>query len=522
MIIKPDTSTESMVLSGHILRIKTQGGKIRVHEVCDEEGYNCSSATDIYNTITNWGWNGISAGWETWHYCFLNEDLKLKCSNDALETIIRDLIWTTPWGTRQPNLVDQDGYVTAPTANNRNMVRKTNDQWVPGWRNDESSNANNAVITIKQWWIEKWYFSVDTDTDKTIELDAWEWISISWQPLKRCRYICVATINGQEYTIWNSNSRINVDPEIKARLDEIAANLENWDIPEEVTCSISCTANAPTSQTNTVTVGWDEWKICTKVSNTEISCHISEDNIWWSTYIYNWSSLWTGITIPSWIWSSTHSAITPVWNKQYLYFTGNTTIYHKSNLKFQVHWLSSTYSPVLFHANGAKFGNAQYARTLNTPWVSIYWQLLVWSTQSDNYIYMYASWSHGDDDQHYEIKASKELAIGTNSWAFIYFQNLDGNTNYEQYRIWVNTTTPMATLDVKWTIRIDTNGNVCAQYTCNKNNEWTIIFRNHKFLWCVYKNSSYWRYEITTSNTAETPTWNINCNTASATNQVEM
>ena len=296
-------------------------------------------------------------------------------------------------------------------------------------------------------------------------------------------------------------------------MSDAISSIQLWIIPDDVTCELDCTASASSSSTNNITISWLDWNICTKSWSTELNCNLDpNDFAWWgNTYNYYWGSLWT--------WKKVYgiNTITPLNNKPIYLSNGNangSTIYYKAPLKFAIDWLSAATSQVEFSALWARFGgNTDQALPFaGVPWVSIAWRLLVWRVWADNYIYMYASWNYSDDNKHYEIRASQELAIGVDSWAFIYFKNVD-TTNYEQYRIWVNSKEPMATLDVKWSLRVDTRGsNVCSLPSCDVNNAGTIIYRDNDFYWCKYGSDWYWWYKFTTSSTKHVPrNWNVNC-----------
>ena len=223
----------------------------------------------------------------------------------------------------------------------------------------------------------------------------------------------------------------------------------------------------------------------------------------WETVGWETTPSWIQCTYaaPSWwgdgIWSTGNQQymwdyITPK-GAENIYFgnTGATTLYYwpflgNWTLRFQRYGLSAATSPVEFNGMWAKFGaDASQARTLSIGWVSIAWQLLVGFQSSDNYIYMYASWNAWANNRHYEIKASKELSVWVNSWSYLYFKNYNDNNNeYLRYRIWVNKDSPMATLDIKWSIRVDTTWDPCIPTTCNDDNRWTIIYR-WDFYWCT-------------------------------------
>ena len=112
--------------------------------------------------------------------------------------------------------------------------------------------------------------------------------------------------------------------------------------------------------------------------------------------------------------------------------------------------------------------------------LAVGWPVAIGYNNNDNYIYMYAQGSRSDNNRHYEIMWSNELAVWTISGWFLYFnKSTAGNPYYNNYSIWVNTTTPYATLDVNWSIKISDH---CA--TCDDYHRWSIIYRNDHFYGC--------------------------------------
>lgn len=236
---------------------------------------------------------------------------------------------------------------------------------------------------------------------------------------------------------------------------------------------------------------------------------------WW------WDSIWS-----TWNYSTIGEFITPKDAKTvYFGIKWETTIYYwtllgDASLKFQRYWLQASTSPVEFNPMWAKFWvNANQARNLNVGWVSIAWELVVWgNSDNSHYIRMYASWSRTSSEKHYEIMANKDLAVWTYGWAFLFFSN--NGTDSWPYRIWVNNQSPKATLDVKWTLRINTtSNNDCSSPTCDSNTVWSIMYRSNAFYWCIrsWSNSqwqpNYWWYKFSMSNTETETEMNrtINC-----------
>lgn len=495
----------------------------------------CVKSGDMIDCNINpddlWGWSWINVEWTPNHRC------SYQCEGWTLT--VNWTCWFNVWCSSIQREV-QDKCGTSDTITDTECIKDIIKIWEknPGrldynynW-DDCSINCNepaptipdtvyDSIITIKQWSNTQ-QFSLNQSTDKEIILDlwsgwGWEGINVEWVPWKRCKYACTAIISGEQYDLWASFARVFwvseenwPSEEVQAELNEILSQLAEWKMPDNVSCNLDCNYTPSSTTTNNVTIAWDPWYLCTKVSDTKIECLTDPaDFSWWgNTYIFQWTAgLWTGIKL-----NATTNAITPTNNMRYLYLTWNSVIRHKWALSFEVQGLNAVTSPVKFDAMWARFwahaDNAYWLWTIG--WVSIAGRLLVWQHFDDNYIYIYASWSHSDDDRHYEIRASKELAIGTDSWAFIYFKNYDTD-NYKPFRVWVNTRDPAATLDVNWSLRINTNDSPCVLPTCNGTTAWSIIFRSNNFYWCKYKNWWYWRYRFEMADTATELSWTTNC-----------
>lgn len=168
--------------------------------------------------------------------------------------------------------------------------------------------------------------------------------------------------------------------------------------------------------------------------------------------------------------------------------------------------------------------NAKWLRVLNGnqfyswAWLSVGWYIVAWNTSTENYIYIMSSWHYNDEDKHYEIMASEELAVWTLWWSYLYFVNTGANSEMMKHRIWINTREPKATLDVWWTIKLKET--LCTPVKCDSDTEWTILYRDGKFYWCVNDApwsaaGSYKRHKFTMG--SEMPnTWSESCAGAAA------
>ena len=294
-----------------------------------------------------------------------------------------------------------------------------------------------------------------------------EWVSVSSKN-------GVLTISGSSTTVTNNNN-----PTLSRWNTSTIGTINGKDLKVTMPSNpSSATANNPTlSRWTTSTIG--------TVNGTQLKVTMPS-NPWW------WDSIWS-----TWNYSTIGDFITPK-DAKTIYFgnKGETTIYYwtllgSPTLKFQRYWLNASTSPVEFNAMWAKFWvNSSLAKTSTVGWVSIAWELLVWNAGSENYIRMYSSGStSNDNNRHYEIMASKELALWTYSGAYLYFKNYNNWSDYKQYRIWVNNSSPQATLDVKWSIRVNTDNTDCFP-TCNSSSAWSIIYRGNEFYWC--KDDGHW------------------------------
>ena len=133
-----------------------------------------------------------------------------------------------------------------------------------------------------------------------------------------------------------------------------------------------------------------------------------------------------------------------------------------------------------------------WANVYSWAWISVEWNIMVWQSSTENFVYIYATWNNVDPNKRFEIFWNQELAIWTSGGSYIYFAKKDWTVGY---RLWVNTKDPKATLDVKGWIRVSNN---CEQKTCTGTNVWTIIYdnQNSRFLGCKKISSSYKRVSL--------------------------
>lgn len=426
LIIKASpTSNTGMELSGYKIRIKTEDGQLNVHKICDEDGDNCSSAAAIYN-ITNWAWawNGISADWTTWNYCFRDDDWNLMCDNTKLNTIVAAIIaWMelgtpkngtltiTQWDnkryfsantgenvevnlagwwdwTRQPNTKDQAGYVATWWTNLEGRVRKVDNDWNPKWLADDTSSFQLQAATGNNLWGIKIGYEL-TDKNYPVELDSnnkayvhvprypwegWWWsLNVEWNYWKRCKYMCRLIDIGEWWTEIDFNTA-----------EEALKNNSNatysW-------CYISCKENEPS---------------------------------WWES---NWNKNTSTNTITP---KGISTNVNVNWN--FIANPGNTDAY--KNIPEVV--INTTGVRMFWGINYYRYTTVD-GQQKKMRWLSVNWPILAWT--SGNYIYMYANWSSsGDQFRSYEIMWNNELAVGTRAGAFLYFTERTGK--YAQVITW--------------------------------------------------------------------------------------
>lgn len=241
---------------------------------------------------------------------------------------------------------------------------------------------------------------------------------------------------------------------------------------------------------------------CVYVDNDTIRC----DEEWWETIINGGDSFrqtWN-ISTFDFQWQTTQrTVLKPTLNSSqysWIYFTNN--FYHNSWFQFYTNQdgTNRAASRIIFDAKGIRIND--WRRSFTWAWLSVGWTIVAWNSSTDNYIYMYATGHYNDlSTKHFEIMWSKELAIWANSWAYLYFNSDNTSINRS---VWVNTTSPKATLDVAGPIRISNNCagsvNTSQVFYCDSthytNNQWTIMFYENHFYWCMRSGDVYGRYDL--------------------------
>ena len=314
-----------------------------------------------------------------------------------------------------------------------------------------------------------------------------------------------ATTNGNTHLIlkdWNSVSN---------RVKITGTNGVSVSSDNNGTITISGSTNSNTNKTlnikwdgtSVTEFNWSSDETLNIVAGDNITITPQKGQIKISANTNNWVSMWSQTSSNSLrnagtlkYWSAnkqtTVNYITPKDSREIYLIQSRPNIYfwdgeQNSKLRFLNYWTNRYVTTAAeIRPNWATFWNVNSAIQTNLAWVSVAWYLIVWNSWQ-NYIYMYATWNAGASGGHYEIKANKELAIWIDSGAFMYFQSYSGNTatnHYRNMRIWINNNNPLATLDVKWSIRVSDYWNCFPP--CTADAAWSIIYRKQtdSFYWC--------------------------------------
>ena len=222
--------------------------------------------------------------------------------------------------------------------------------------------------------------------------------------------------------------------------------------------------------------GWDGLTVSWTTNNgyCKYIGGVTLSTLWWGSdggegYIqYTDTNAW---------WGDSHWKSTLSWNSRY-YLQPNLT---NGTYRVELYpWSSTTThgaaSKIVFDSKWIRINN--WAQFYTWAWLAVGWNIMVWQTSTDNYIYIYATWNNNDSNKRFEIFWNNELVLWTTSGSYLYFAQRSWTVGF---RLGVNTSNPKATLDVKWWIRV---GNNCEQRTCTGSNVWTIVYTSDMFLGC--------------------------------------
>lgn len=423
LMIKPNAGNdnETMLLSGTTLRIKTDQGKLKVHKICNEKAWAEESCLDFDEIWNGGGGSWITATWTIEDYCYLLSDGNLRCDDDTLMSKIAAIEAFmnsyTPW---------EGATVTATGENTGFYCSSTN------WRELVCNNKITSVpwegVTVSVTGTTTGYYCSSTGDWKTLvcnnPITGWSWITATgtstwlyckllddwnllcdWDPNNwwewgliwntaswgYCMYSCM---NKSDYESLSEDGKEQFgwlwSPRVK----------EQWDL----VCVIDCT--------NTSVWGSVWWV---------------NDNIWWvNSTIYpklgRNVSIWNGTSrTPYSLYVRWDTALEPD-NKPTLY--KNLPDFKVTQSGIAVFWW------ITYWITGADW--------LIRRSLSVHWPIIAWN--NSNHISMYADWDFGDNERHFEIMGSNELAIWTQYWAFLYFTQKTWNYIYhiEPLMYWWN------------------------------------------------------------------------------------
>ena len=201
----------------------------------------------------------------------------------------------------------------------------------------------------------------------------------------------------------------------------------------------------------------------------------------WDSFWKTWNSrIYTENLAGGWGSSQNRTVLMPSNNLPLLF---NSAFYHTWSFNFYTVQWNGSYWPatrITFDNKWIRIGGQGF-QLFSGAWLSAGWAIVAWSYGDDNYIYMYASGNTNSSNKHFEIMWSKELAVGNLDWAYIYFnRNAYNSYDNQKYNVGINTKTPVATLDVKWSIRVWKD---CVGL-CDSSTVWTIVYYGNDFWWC--------------------------------------
>ena len=436
-------------------------GKITIIQWSNSRNFNLNDSGDQEITLSNGGGttSGAIAYWSGEYICVKNWD-NLMCNKAKL------------WELKPDKRCTFDG----------TSINCTED--TPG-----SGNANNPTIIITQWWVEKWRFTLNQTSDKTIPLDAgWNGPTISWNSWQRCKYIC-------DKTEWQGWKQVCVSWHVACYESEPTCQWScnewwAWMLSGSAwwRCRYGAIVNGTTISWNMWEFGWNikTWIICTEPAPS-------------------WDSLWQSKKITANGATSSENLLTPKNTNQDLYLDGD--IWNDGAITIKTLWAS----------NAARENTV----SIYQHWVAI-WELPnktagLWvhgpisvgkfmlteeeeqtasrpgqcqNIAERNTISIYASWAAWTDN--FEILWSKRILIWVRNSAYLYFQ-WDWSKN-----IWINTQNMHAMLNVDWSIKI---GSCANNNLCNSSSVWEIKYFTYwntwYFVWCRYRS---WSAAVTNIN----------------------
>lgn len=240
--------------------------------------------------------------------------------------------------------------------------------------------------------------------------------------------------------------------------------------------------------------------------NTKVSATSGQITIYSTGWGGGWDSHWT-----KW----TNGRLSPNGNED-LEFTGWTNLYRMWALyiKSTEPWKSN--SKITFSNQWLKIGEGRVLWTNNVS-LDVAWEIVIWNSgTSNNFIRLYTTWNanpHNWSVQ--EIMANKGLDIWVYSGAYMSFRTINSALGtWHEFRIWINTPTPQATLDVEWSIRMAPVGTCFPD--CSTNTAWSIIYNGGYFYWCDWTSRKKLAYGTGNYNMPA-----VTCSSASLNNEIK-
>jgi len=486
--LKPDTTHTGIILdwANYVIKIDPNHEStwaIRVDAICDESWANCKKVSELWI----WGWSSITIKGDPDNFCYMQDETTLVCNNTALRELIEK--WWLGWG----------GNANDPTITIYQW-------WVEKWSftlNQSSNtgiyldaggdgNANNPTITIRQWWVTKWSFTLNQASNKTIDLDA-GWNGNANNP----------TITIYQWGVEKWKFTLNQASDKTIQLTDANTWTQNTKVTDGFVTAPSTSENLKCWKTDingnpwrgSCWWGWDWITLITWQNNMYCKYIEANDGKWgttkWIQCTYDaWSS-----TSPTWSWDSLWTSGTR-WistkDTKDVYFDGNNVSY-KNSLSFFWYDGSSAFKNRTLYLDSAWARIGSYAYTW--VWLGVVGAIWLWNFQAwcdTNRITMFASWS--TQTWNFEILGNNRLLVGTKNDSYIYF-NL-WNT------VWINTTgTAGSTLSIKWSVKVWNCGKATTRVwtiyyaTCDETTIWQIRYVDTtnpwQFVWCIKDGSNY-------------------------------
>lgn len=289
LIIKPTTTTESMVLSGYTLHIKTEDGKLYVHEICDENGEYCKTVWSLWQ-----GWWITILDWQEWHICTKSWD-NLVCNTTGSDSLdLSDFLQWADWHLcrRSGNKLicngrfwngklqihyGSDQYAMVPET--ENWIIPLDGTWVyeiyipkipyVTWSatkfcklnnsgNIECNDAGTYTLPLAasgtRWGIQIWYtqnwknypvvLNANEQAYVYVPWEPWQWVDATWSNDKRCKYQC-GWITQLSFK-WNCN-------------DNYDCNKSATEYTNDYKCDTTTTNQTCIEYANNIHEGHPEW-----------------------------------------------------------------------------------------------------------------------------------------------------------------------------------------------------------------------------------------------------------------------